>query len=150
MTKNLVRRFKVYHSFCEAYVYCLRSRQGCGSSFYLPFFVFSFTMHSRQHLLNTNFFNFLSLQWSDGCYQTLLQNYQLKYRSGYRVTSNSCLVCHYLAAPFLTYTHLIKEKVSLWAADDYRDSTIADFYFKFYNSRRPFLKTCLLFYVYTT
>ena len=53
------------------------------------------------------------LQWSNGCHQTLFQNYQLKYRHGYHVSLHSCLVCHHVAAPFLTYTQLIAKQVSV-------------------------------------
>ncbi|XP_067936439.1 uncharacterized protein [Watersipora subatra] len=52
-------------------------------------------------------------QWSDGCYQTLFQNYELKYSKGYHVSLKSCLVCHHLSTPFVTYTKLITQQLLL-------------------------------------
>ena len=53
-------------------------------------------------------------QWSDGCYQTLFQNYEIKYSKSYHVSLKSCLVCHHLSTPFLTYTKLITQEVSAY------------------------------------
>ena len=51
----------------------------------------------------------LTGHWSHGCLQTQLKNYTLSYKSGYYHSFDECLVCDYLAGPFLAKTSVLRE-----------------------------------------
>lgn len=56
-------------------------------------------------------FRELNGHWRKGCFQSIYQNYTLKYIEGYDESYHGCLFCDYIQGPFVTTTEYLSKNV---------------------------------------